>query len=211
MSRDTSHLYVEVAVAAAAGDESALARHLRRALHLRLPLRRVREALFQQVVFIGIGRTINAFSVLDRMRRGSSRLLRADRIAPAGPRSPRSSDSLRRRGEAVCRRVYGGDYPALRARMRRLHPDLDAWMIEEGYGKVMARPGLDLRLRERMAVGVLAVMRLWPQLRSHLEGARRLGVRETDIRRALAAAGKGLSSPDRRRLDLIRRRQRIGT
>jgi alkylhydroperoxidase/carboxymuconolactone decarboxylase family protein YurZ len=52
--------------------------------------------------------------------------------------------------------VYGGMYERLRANVRELHPSLDAWMIVEGYGKVLSRPGLDLARRELCIVSACA-------------------------------------------------------
>ena len=49
-----------------------------------------------------------------------------------------------RRGEQTCRAVYGSHYEKLRQNIRALHPALDAWMITEGYGKVLSRGALDL-------------------------------------------------------------------
>jgi 4-carboxymuconolactone decarboxylase len=46
----------------------------------------------------------------------------------------------RARGQEVCRAVYGGQYPRLRENVRDLHPDMERWMVEEGYGKVLGRP-----------------------------------------------------------------------
>ena len=181
---------MEIAVSTALGDESGLLRALRRTARSGISARRIRESIFQQVAFAGVGRTINAMALAQLSLRGGGRRATRD-IGPA---------RVRKRGEKVCRRVYGREYPALRAWMRRLDPDLDAWMIDAGYGRVMARPGLDLRTRELLAVAVLAAMRLWPQLRAHLRGARRVGASAAEIRRALAAARRRLSEGDRRRL-----------
>ena len=51
------------------------------------------------------------------------------------------------RGEEVCRTVYGGQYEGLRRNVRDLHPDMERWMVVEGYGKVLGRPGLDPQRR----------------------------------------------------------------
>ena len=80
----------------------------------------------------------------------------------------------RRRGERLCARVYGPAYPKLRRNVTRLHPDLAAWMIEQGYGRVLARAGLGGAARELIAVTVLAAGGWERQLVSHLLGAARL-------------------------------------
>ena len=202
MNSDHAHFLIDIALATSIGDESLLRRSLSRAASSRVPAAHVREAIFQQVVFAGIGRTINAFALWETQRPQR----RAEHAEKAVRR--RSAAAWRKRGETVCRRIYGRDYAALRRRMARLHPDLDAWVIEEGYGKVMSRPILGLRCRERMAVTVLAALRLWPQLRSHLGGALRIGVTPEDLRESLTAARRTLDVEGRNKLDAIVRRFR---
>src|SRR5215831_7924665 len=76
-----------------------------------------------------------------------------------------------KRGEQLCARVYGAAYPKLRSNVERLHPDLATWMIEQGYGRVLTRPGLSAPARE-------------------LVGARRLGAPRAAIRRACQAGAR---------------------
>ena len=89
------------------------------------------------------------------------------------------------RGEAVCALVYGGQYERLRANVRSLHPDMEHWMVEEGYGKVLGRPGLSLLERELCIVALLAVLDVPRQLYSHLRGALNLGGSEEAVDGAL--------------------------
>jgi hypothetical protein len=48
--------------------------------------------------------------------------------------------------------------------MKQLHPVLDVMMLEHGYGRVLSRPGLTLRLRELCVVAALAGQDVAPQL-----------------------------------------------
>lgn len=89
-----------------------------------------------------------------------------------------------RRGERVCRRVYGDVYERLVQGVAALHPDLARWMIEQGYGRVLGRRGLSGVMRERVAVAVLAAGGWERQLVSHLKGAARFGVDKHAIRAA---------------------------
>jgi len=90
-------------------------------------------------------------------------------------------------GEALCARVYGPSFARLVPAVRALHPDLAAWMIEHGYGRVLSRPGLSARERELVTVAALAAGE-WPrQLASHLLGGLRVGAREAELRQALLA------------------------
>jgi 4-carboxymuconolactone decarboxylase len=82
----------------------------------------------------------------------------------------------RARGEATCAVVYGDAYTRLRRNIAHLHPALDAWMIVEGYGKVLSRDGLDLARRELCIVAACAHTAQDRQLHSHLHGALNAGV-----------------------------------
>jgi 4-carboxymuconolactone decarboxylase len=103
----------------------------------------------------------------------------------------------RKRGEEICAAVYGEKYALLREHVAALHPDLDDWMIAEGYGKVLGRPGLDLRTRELCAVAILAGIHAPKQLHAHLRGAMNVGATNTDIEIVLDLAGNA-QGPARR-------------
>ncbi len=126
---------------------------------------RVEEVLVQSYLFVGFPR---ALAALARWRNLS------DRDPPAA-----HEDDCRTRGdrgEACCRRVYGEQYSALRRNIAHLHPDMDRWMVEEGYGKVLARDGLPLGERELCIAALLAALPAPVQLYSHLRGALEVGV-----------------------------------
>lgn len=149
-------------MAAARGREGSLRRAIRAAVRAGVTSVCLDEALLQLIPFTGYARAINAFAVLQE-------------ILPHPPRSPRKGGGLRRRGEALCRRIYGPVYGKMIARMRRFHPDLAEWILEDGYGKVLARPGLSVLERELLVVAVLGTLNVPAQLKSHELGARRVG------------------------------------
>lgn len=100
------------------------------------------------------------------------------------------------RGEATCRIIYGDHYDKLRTNVRQLHPALEAWMITEGYGRTLSRPGLDLKSRELCTVAQTAVLRTPRQLHSHLLGALRAGASTDEITATLNCARSLLSPSD---------------
>jgi 4-carboxymuconolactone decarboxylase len=106
---------------------------------------------------------------------------------PGGARRTREGGvaSWRRRGEALCRRVYGDAYARLLPAVQALHPDLAVWMVEHGYGRVLARPGLGARARELVTVAALAALGWERQLVSHVLGAARVGAGLGEVREAL--------------------------
>jgi alkylhydroperoxidase/carboxymuconolactone decarboxylase family protein YurZ len=69
--------------------------------------------------------------------------------------------------------------------MRELSPDLADWMILEGYGKTLSRPGLDPADREYGVVAILTVTRMWRQLRSHAIGTVSVGGTRAGVKEAI--------------------------
>jgi len=143
----------------------------------------VEEALLQSYLFLGFPAAIEA---LRRWRNGGDR-------TPAAVTDEDPALWLKR-GEETCAVVYGDHYEQLRRNIALFHPDLDRWMVVEGYGKVLGRPGLDLAVRELLIVAMLVVQGESGrrQLRSHLKGALNAGCAADDveetIRRAAAFA-----------------------
>ena len=78
-------------------------------------------------------------------------------------------------------------YDRLRVNIRELHPELDEWMIVEGYGKVLSRPALDLPRRELCIVAACAASRQERQLHSHLRGALNVGIHADVVSAAIDA------------------------
>ncbi len=101
-----------------------------------------------------------------------------------------------RRGEETCRTIYGDNYSRLRENVRSLHPALDAWMVTEGYGRTLSRPGLDLVRRELCVIAQTAVLNTPRQLHSHLRGALRAGADVATIEAALTAVNPFVSYDD---------------
>jgi 4-carboxymuconolactone decarboxylase len=103
------------------------------------------------------------------------------------------------RGAAVCRQVYGRAYHKLLVNLRALHPALEHLVLVDAYGKVIGRPGLDLKRRELCTVATTAVLGTADQLHSHLRGALNTGAAGEEIEAVLGLVEPDLS-PDHRRL-----------
>jgi 4-carboxymuconolactone decarboxylase len=104
----------------------------------------------------------------------------------------------RERGEATCRRIYGANYDALRRNVSGLHPALDAWIVTDGYGRTLSRPGLDLRRRELCAIAMLVAQNVPRQLHSHLRGALNAGATEQDVDETLTLMEAARAAPPER-------------
>ena len=185
MSRSTSELddatrvLVQLGAAIAASDESTVRQCMTEAARSVPPLH-VEELLLQSYLFCGFPRALNAAR---EWRRVSQRPAPdSDEAEDAG-----LADEWRARGERTCAQVYGSMYERLRLNVRDLHPALDSWMVVDGYGKVLGRPGLDLQRRELCVVAACAAMGQDRQLHSHLRGALNVGVDPATLRATLDA------------------------
>ncbi len=177
---------VRFAAAIAQGYEQELRERVGKLRSSQVPAGWVEELLLQSVLMAGYPRALVAFSIWRRF--GG---------APAPDADP-DQDYARAaewtgRGEELCEIVYGENYRKLRDSVRALHPAIDSWMITEGYGRTMARPGLDLRRRELCTVVQTAVLEAPRQLHSHLRGALNAGASFGQIEGALSIVNPLLS------------------
>jgi len=149
----------------------------------------VEEIILQSYLFAGFPRALNAM-----------RMWRVVSERPAPDSDPEAAaedfDLWRARGAETCAIVYGKSYEKLRRNICDLHPALDEWMIVDGYGKVLSRPGVDLRTRELCVVAACAVSGQQRQLHSHLHGALNSGSTVGEIGAVLDALGDLISRDD---------------
>lgn len=138
----------------------------------------VEEVVLQSYLFAGFPRALNAAREWRRI---------SGRRAPATDEGEDFGKAAhwRAEGEKTCATVYGPFYERLRHNIRELHPALDAWIIVEGYGKVLSRPALDLKRRELCIVSACATARQDRQLHSHLHGAIHAGASPAEVAAAL--------------------------
>jgi 4-carboxymuconolactone decarboxylase len=170
---------VRISAAIAGGSEADVRRELEAGARVASGVV-IDEVILQSYLFAGFPRALNA-----------ARAWRAvGPAAPARATEPAAGDRVegwRARGEETCRIVYGDSYENLRGNIRALHPDLDEWMIVDGYGKVLGRAGLDLKRRELAVVAACAATGQQRQLHSHLHGALNAGASEPEISATLNA------------------------
>src|SRR5438128_203829 len=103
------------------------------------------------------------------------------------------------RGAAVCREVYGRAYHKLLLNLRALHPALEDLVLVDAYGKVIGRPGLDMKRRELCTVAAIAVLGTAQQLHSHLRGALNVGASAAEVEGVLELIDGDLDPEHRRR------------
>jgi 4-carboxymuconolactone decarboxylase len=185
---DEERALVRLAAVIAAGSEADIRTELARA-NQGVRAEWIEEVILQSYLFAGFPRTLNAAREWRRV---------SGRAAPASDEGERLdfADQWRARGEETCAIVYGPFYERLRVNIRGLHPALDAWMIVEGYGKVLSRPALDLARRELCIVAACAASRQDRQLHSHLHGALHAGASEAAITDTLGAISTLVSADE---------------
>ncbi|MBV9109483.1 MAG: carboxymuconolactone decarboxylase family protein [Gemmatimonadetes bacterium] len=145
----------------------------------------VEEVILQSHLFVGFPDALNALGAWREI---------SGHPAPAGlGEAPATWEA---RGEAVCETVYGANYGKLRDNVRALHPDFEGWMVTGGYGRVIGRPGLDLRTRELCIAALLAVWNVPRQLHSHLRGSLNAGATVAEVDEAVEIACEHISNPE---------------
>jgi 4-carboxymuconolactone decarboxylase len=188
---DETRELVALAVTIAVGNEAVMRDAIETAAKVVRP-EWAEEAILQSYLFVGFPRALNAM----RAWRKASR-----RTAPARDADPAADPAAwRARGEQTCATVYGPMYERLRVNIRHLHPALDDWMIEEGYGRVLGRPALDLKRRELCIAAVCAATEQDRQLHSHLHGALHAGASVAEIDGALEIACVQLDDKERKHI-----------
>ena len=177
---------VRFAAAIAQGYEPELRERVGPLRSSQVPAIWVEELLLQSVLMVGYPRALIAFTVWRKF---------SGVAAPAADPGAdyNKAGEWTRRGEELCAVVYGGNYRKLRESVQALHPAVDAWMVTEGYGRTLARPGLDLKLRELCTVAQTAVLEAPRQLHSHMRGALNAGASFGQIEGALSIVNPLLS------------------
>jgi 4-carboxymuconolactone decarboxylase len=167
---------IGVAVATATRDAGVVREALERAGGV-ADAREVDEVILQSHLFVGFPDALNALVLWREIGGGEAAVEPSD-----------LADSWAARGDRVCASVYGANYGKLRENVQALHPDLDAWMVVGGYGRVIGREGLDLVTRELCIAALLAAWNTPRQLHSHLRGALNVGATVAQVDRAVELA-----------------------
>src|SRR5690242_9408268 len=187
---------VRVAAAVARGDVSALEARLTAARDAGVPPLWIEELLLQSMLVVGYPLALVAFGVW-----------RAVNGSPPPPPAPASGagalahadwEAWAARGIAVCRAVYGRAFHKLLLNLRALHPALEDLVLVDAYGKVIGRPGLDLKRRELTTIAAIAVLGTAQQLHSHLRGALNTGATPEEVEAVLALVDGDLDAEKRR-------------
>jgi len=143
------------------------------------------EVLLHLTLFLGYPTVPEALGVLSH---SVGHRLRSPSLAPRGR-------STVKKGRALFRSVYGKQTHRVLLNLDRLHPGLATHILDEAYGRIMSRGGIDFSEREIVNVVILFIQGYRKQLYSHLRGALRSGVQRVELANVLRYTGS-LSSLD---------------
>jgi 4-carboxymuconolactone decarboxylase len=184
---------IDLAAVLAAGAEGEMRSSLEAAAKGSVDPVWVEELVLQTYLFAGFPRTLNGMRL---WRRASNRVVETADFEES------LSSLWTSRGEKTCEEVYGTLYKRLRANIRTLHPALDTWMIDL-YGRVLGRPGLDLKRRELCIVAACAALEQDRQLHSHLHGALNAGATPEEVDETLRIVAPRMSKESSHRYSLL--------
>ncbi len=179
---------VRLAAAVAEGDVSELQERLAAAQGAGVSSLWIEELLLQSMLVVGYPLALVAFAVWREMAGPT-----AEGGHAAEPLAHEDWQAWADRGAAVCREVYGRAYHKLLLNLRALHPALEDLVLVDAYGKVIGRPGLDLKRRELATVAAIAVLGTAQQLHSHLRGALNTGASAEEVEAVLELVAGDLS------------------
>lgn len=170
-------LLMQVAIARGSWEDAEKWMRAARDLEVRRPA--IEEALLQGVLFCGFPRAVSAFECLQEVW-----------PPPATPQGgglpPEAHESA---GRELFAKVYGSAAPQVLARLRAYHGEFHDFVLQAAYGRILARPGLSLLVRELLAVAALVALgHQVPQLVAHGRGAVRAGASPVELREALFTA-----------------------
>jgi alkylhydroperoxidase/carboxymuconolactone decarboxylase family protein YurZ len=145
---------------------------------LRIGQRLIYETVLQSYLFLGFPRMIEAGLVYNEVfgdaGAGKEKLKKYS--------SEETLDWFNK-GRCLCRKVYGKNYDLLERRFMMVSPEIFRWMVLEGYGKVLSRPGMTQIERELAEVAALIVDKRERQLLSHVIGSLNVGASVQLIRK----------------------------
>jgi alkylhydroperoxidase/carboxymuconolactone decarboxylase family protein YurZ len=101
------------------------------------------------------------------------------------------------------KRVYDSNAERLRAHVENMAPEIFRWMIVEGYGKVLSRPGLNIIDRETSIIAFLTMENRRKQLFSHIRGALNVGAGAEIVRLVVDDIGDAAGDGYKTALELL--------
>jgi len=174
MNNHSINILLSIVICAAQNDQEHLMEYLRKAYAEGISHEVLYEALLQIHLFAGFPASIEGLNALHSIY-GDQHV------------QMEQSDSAIyvQRGEHLCKEIYTTVYDKMMQRMQSISPDLAHWMILDGYGKTLSRPGLPIQDRELINLVILAMGSWKQQFISHLRGSLNIGISLSEIHNAI--------------------------
>jgi len=151
------------------------------------------EIVLQSYLFLGFPRMLTAGETFQEMYPAEGK---AD--IECAKISSEEADRWFDDGLNLYRRVYDNKHEILRKKVMSFAPEIFRWMVIEGYGKVLSREALDIKIRELAIIAFLTMENRPQQLYSHIQGAVNVGTSPELIMAVIndigSAAGDGYST-----------------
>lgn len=160
-----------IASASAINEFKMLKEIIPQAKSKKVPFSKMYETLLQNYLFAGYPSALSSIKILKEYY--------PNKILPKV--ADMNLYHFRRKGVARCKKVYGNKFEKLISNINNFSPEMAEWLVLEGYGKVLSRPGLSFKERELCIVAVLAAMKFDDQLYSHINGAIKAGASAGEI------------------------------
>jgi 4-carboxymuconolactone decarboxylase len=179
--RGIEYFYGPFLSAAVAGRNDAAARLIMTmALDNDVSPRTVEEIILQSHLFLGFPAMIEAARIFADVTANGGK---ADGLP--GAYSEKNCRDWNRQGTAKIKHIYGPAFDRLVQYVNSFSPQILTWMINDGYGQVLSRPGAPFPLRELSVVATLTVTSYENQLGAHIRGTLNVGVDPAMIRKAI--------------------------
>jgi 4-carboxymuconolactone decarboxylase len=161
-----------LSAAIAGRNESSIRLIMKASLDHDISTRTIDEIILQSHLFLGFPAMIEASRLFATIRHP-----RHPKDQVPGPYDATTCRDWNSRGLAKIRRIYGPAFDRLVSYINSFSPQILTWMINDGYGQVLSRPGASFPLRELSVVATLTVTSYVNQLRAHVRGALNVGVK----------------------------------
>lgn len=182
MHKDKKLFFLPMLSAAmAARNESVCEMILRGSLDAGIASHAIDETILQSHLFLGFPAMIETARLFAKIR---PRRYKKTQLPEAY--GSKTVKEWNREGLKKIRRLYGPAFDRLVPYINSFSPQVLTWMINDGYGQVLSRPGLSFHLRELCIVATLTVTAYENQLGAHIRGAVHVGVDADELNRVIS-------------------------
>jgi 4-carboxymuconolactone decarboxylase len=91
--------------------------------------------------------------------------------------------------------IWGNKADKVEANLKTLDPDLAELILNVAYDTVFERPGLDLKIKELLAIAHLLNVGSESELKTHIHGALNCGANEVEIKETILHAAMFIGFP----------------